>query len=109
MIDKSPSEILEQKELAVIVNEVLEAGLTKNESFVITSYLIDGSTLRSIGNKLQVTPERVAQIRNKALRKIRKNVYQNKYLSEWVISETMWKSIENAGTFNFKWRRGVNR
>ncbi len=46
--------------------------LTPREHDVLRRYYDDGDTLRAIGNAHGVSSNRIAQVRNKALRKLRR-------------------------------------
>ncbi len=73
----TPYEQLEEKTVAKMVHSLM-SGLTERENFILTyRYGLDGDgekTLEEVGRKFGVTRERVRQIQNSALKKMRRDL-----------------------------------
>lgn len=67
---QTPDELLEQKELSGVVQSVLST-LTQREQHVLNRHTIEGETYDEIAKTLNVSRERVRQINEKALLKLR--------------------------------------
>lgn len=74
------SEDERQKDVNTVVNLLLD-GLTQRERFIVMKYNGIGEkkpkTLEEIGNELGLTKERVRQINEKAMKKLRANALEN--------------------------------
>jgi hypothetical protein len=62
---------LDQFELKELFDHLLTLDFTPREKLVLHLRYWDGETLRAVGDRLKVTPERIRQIEAKALRKLR--------------------------------------
>lgn len=72
--DEPVESIAEEAELRNIINEVLSTLTDKEQKILMMRFGLNGSephTLESIGQKFNITRERIRQIQEKALRKIR--------------------------------------
>jgi len=94
MTDKSPIEILEQKEFCDMLSGMLYQ-LTERQRFIVESYVLDEWKLKNIADVFGVTKERIRQIKAKALRLMRHNMFNNQDVSSWFDCRKRWMNARD--------------
>ena len=66
----NPAEVAEDREIAAKLTQLIRE-LSPREELVITARFVEGKTLEEVGQRFQLTRERIRQIEAKALRKLK--------------------------------------
>jgi RNA polymerase primary sigma factor len=107
MRERGPVEMTDQRLLREEIRKVLNQ-LTMRERQVIELRfgLVDDHdhTLEEVGKKLKVTRERVRQIEERAIRKLRLYMLKKGIYFTWILRETLEKFFFVGGNFSF-WRQ----
>lgn len=70
--DDTPDRYIEEKELKIILSDIIKNELDEKEKILISLYYYEELTMKEIGEVLGISESRVSQIHTKAMLKLRK-------------------------------------
>lgn len=58
----------------IMLKNILENSISKKEKYILINYIICGETFQEIGDKLNISRQRVKQIHDNGIKKLKKKV-----------------------------------